>query len=374
MRCSAPGTRFRMTRLKDNDRFYRSRFFKHLKESLSVLYTFYIGGNYLRVRVIPKVLEEITLVQVGGISVADSLAEIDATHGSVTYNICPVASALSDPAYVSGFPGKTFVERETGLRAVNTHSVRSGYSYASLPGYGQYLRLQGIPRLIANLAAAGGEPVKQLDAFFSAVGNQLRCMPGGNSRYNKVNLLRDILQAAIYFPSHGFAARGIDRIDGTFKTRCLKPLDVAVGDTGSPCFGGNSGDRYRPWMKNIVECRFLLINYRFLKCQIFPPFKIAWQPQADVIFKSTSSLLAYIRRRTLSGDTTGIHRKRGRKPGSNMHTVVLAIHSTGIISHRIKTGYYLVFLTHHFQLVGDFDTSHRSETYGIGFCRVIFWS
>src|SRR5512136_3141029 len=99
-----------------------------------LLHALDIYGDHLSAVVLCEMLQEIRLVEVGGIAEADGLSHEHPALRSGEDEVLGIASALAEIADLAAVSGDHPVEREAGFGTVQAQAVRSYQANAPAPG------------------------------------------------------------------------------------------------------------------------------------------------------------------------------------------------------------------------------------------------
>ncbi len=87
--------------LEDEDRLCSRQSGQHSVEALSVLDALNVGRYYLGFGIMRKILEQVALVDIAGISIRDRLAESDASLTGCPNEVGGIATALADEPHLA---------------------------------------------------------------------------------------------------------------------------------------------------------------------------------------------------------------------------------------------------------------------------------
>ncbi len=190
-------SRGRATALEDEYGLSLRRVAQRLEETPSVAQTFDVGGDNVGIGVARKMIEEVGLVEVEGVAVADDLAEAKAAAPTPAGDAEGVAAALTEEADIAGFVGDVGVEGDALLRIVQAHAVRP---YDPNPRLARataqlLLRLDAVGA--ARLAETGREEVDELRSLCFRAFYQVERGAGGNGGDDEVDRPGYVLQTRV---------------------------------------------------------------------------------------------------------------------------------------------------------------------------------
>ena len=224
-------------------------------EAGAVLDPLYVRSYHLGLRVVGEVFQEVALIDIAGIAMADDLAETESPDRSAADDIGGVAAALADEADRAGFLGIVEAEADLGRRAVEPHAIGAEQAHAAAFGDLHDPVLKRDALRIAGLGKAGAEELHQLDTSVPALLNQVGAVPCRYGADDVINGAVNLSQGAIDLHSLRLAALGIDGVDLAGVAELNERIDVVLIDPPVDRVSGRAHQRDRLGMEDVLQCR-----------------------------------------------------------------------------------------------------------------------
>ena len=166
------------------------------------------------VGVVREILQEVGLVQVRRVAVADDRAEVDPQTLSLAGDVGAVATALAHERDAARALGEIVAGQEgqavTGV--VDAEAVGPDHPEAALARYRERLLLEALPAL-AGLLEAGRHHYDRLDPDLGAVGQHLDRAVSGYGQVDQVWGRWKRNQVGIGGPAHYLVLVGVDQVE-----------------------------------------------------------------------------------------------------------------------------------------------------------------
>ena len=226
------------------------------EEAPAVAYSLHVCGDHTGVRILGEVVQEVRLVEVERVPVADHLAEPQTPLLPAPDHAKTVASALGQEADVTRLGWKARIEGELCLRVVEPHAVGADHADARLLDATLQLPLERRRFITPGFAEASREEVDQLRSLGLGSLHQLQRGAGGNRGDHEVHRPRDGLEPRVGLVSQQLIQLGVDRMDRAREADLDQRLDELVSLALRIRGGAHDGDALRPeeGLEAIVGC------------------------------------------------------------------------------------------------------------------------
>lgn len=249
MRGGCSGATVRVAALVYYQRFSGGCLCQHTSQTLAIGSALDIGRDDLCLWVVRKIVQQLALIYVTGIAVADILAEMQPPHHGTADDIGSVAAALGNEANGSTHLRVVETEAQPGRRAVQAHAIRTKNPDAVLPGFADQLVLQFHEFRFPGFGKPRRIELKDLGTNGMAVIEEFRGLTGRYARDHMIDWAGNVSKALVHWQPHYFAALGVYGIYLAWEAHLQQRLDVELVDKPSKRVSGGSSQGYRSGME-----------------------------------------------------------------------------------------------------------------------------
>ena len=232
--------------------FLRRRRLHQVEEAAALARALQVHRDDLCLRVVRHVLQQVRLVDVAGVAVADRVAEAQAASLRLAAQLDRVAAALRDEADRPALLREVAAgqERVAARRTVHAEAVRPDDANA-LRRDAPDLLLQRHPLRVARLREAGAVDLRAVDALRQALAEHLRHQRRRHHDVGGVDGLRDVGDGRVDAQAEDLAAAGVDGEQPPFEAE----VDQRVEEAAAPSVlvRGSADDRESAREEDSVE-------------------------------------------------------------------------------------------------------------------------